>query len=555
MSIEHAMEKRPSDSKNRAIGWRSAIMIDIDRILYSPEFRRLEGVTQVRSPQDDYVYHDRLTHSMKVAQVAERLAQKLLYDFKGDHKLIKLCPEVCYAAGLAHDLGHPPFGHVAEDELQKVLDENDALDDSFEGNAQSFRIVTKTSFRKTDPSISQEKFSFADGLDLTWRTLAAISKYPWLKDKQPKPNNARSGDKLGKKWGFYESEKEYYEYMKENRYFHQYEDSTLPKQSLEAQVMDWADDITYAVHDLEDYFRGQMVPLERLSLSLEHISSSKPPKGIAIDQLLTQKKYVGSLFQNEWTSLYSFIKESIQKNLLDPETRKPLSLTDEDIFSAIIKVRLELPKAPFDGGRQSHSELRHFGSAMITRMQDNTRIEESPVANKKQPEYYLYIEPNAQLVAIILKSIFKYYVVNSPQLKIMQTGQRTVIRELYEKLTDLCAELADDVDLASLRPKDASNDDSFMDRVSEKFPQLPARLREYFTQSLVAAFELGNEKYFDKKSSININEEDLACERKKITSRPVIDFICTLTDKQATLLHKRLTGDDIGTLSSYWLNI
>lgn len=553
MTTESTAGKRPSGATNdKTEKWRSAPMIDIDRILYSPELRRLEGVTQVQSSQDDYVYHDRLTHSMKVAQVAERLAQKLLYDFNEKNKdtsanqTIRLCPDVCYAAGLAHDLGHPPFGHAAENEFQKILDENGALEDSFEGNAQSFRIVAKTSFRKAEKGkvmdIKEEGgFSATDGLDLTWRTLAAISKYPWLKGDQPNFNNKILNSKLAKKWGFYESEKKYFEYMKTHGYFHQYGEEegkeSLLKQSLEAQIMDWADDITYAVHDLEDYFRGKAVPLERLRLD-----------PIFDDEIHFENfnKYAGHLSVVEWRNLYFFIKESIQNNLFHSRTKKPFNIEDIDILREIIDVRFEFPNTPFDGSPQSHDQLRHFGSTMIKHMQNNVKLNTAPsIAKTSKVEYYLEIKKEAQLRAAILKSIFKYYVVITPHIKIMQTGQRTVIRELYEKLTDLCSAAARSANLY---------DDTFSGDISKQFQQLPARLREYLFDSLAVALNEGRADCF-REEIAELEDEQLANERKKITSRPVIDFICTLTDKQATLLHKRLTGDDIGILSPYWLNV
>ena len=193
---------RPLDHAETSVSredrhWRHDFEVDADRVLYSPEFRRLAGVTQVISPQEDYVFHDRLTHSLKVAQTAERLAQRLIDDYSAGDGVVRaqveeaISPRVCYVAGLCHDLGHPPFGHVAETQLQIELgkiEKNTAegktekvnLRDSFEGNAQSFRIVSRLSLRKTqttDPDGPDD--AVEQGLNLTWRSLAAISKYPW----------------------------------------------------------------------------------------------------------------------------------------------------------------------------------------------------------------------------------------------------------------------------------------------------------------------------------------------------------------------------------------
>jgi dGTPase len=189
--------------------------------LYSSALRRLAEVTQVVSADSGYVFHNRLTHSLQVAQVGRRLAEKLLKrlpQIAGEMQFEGLDPDVVEAACLAHDLGHPPFGHIAEKELD-ILAKNYG---GFEGNAQSFRILTKLAFRSADYR----------GLDLTRATLAAVLKYPWLKGENPQNLD---------KFGAYESERKDFEFARElypNRF----------AQTIEAALMDWADDITYSIH-------------------------------------------------------------------------------------------------------------------------------------------------------------------------------------------------------------------------------------------------------------------------------------------------------------------
>src|SRR6185437_9586804 len=206
-----------------------------DRVLYSSSFRRLAEVTQVVSANSGYVFHNRLTHSLQVAQVGRRLAEKLNKKFP-DSKCV-VDPDVVETACMAHDLGHPPFGHAAEKTLNS-LTENIG---GFEGNAQSFRIVTQLASRS-------RKYP---GLDLTRATLAAILKYPWLRGGNP--DNP-------KKWGAYESERSDFDFAAE----------LLPApnhRTIEAEIMDWADDITYSVHDLEDFFRAGRMPLHLLAVA------------------------------------------------------------------------------------------------------------------------------------------------------------------------------------------------------------------------------------------------------------------------------------------------
>ena len=107
---------------------------DRDRLLYSANFRRLAGVTQVASPAEPDIFHNRLTHSLKVAQVGRRLAEKLMNEQTEEAESVGgIDPEVVEAAALAHDLGHPPFGHVAETTLEQLLQDKNARD-GFEGN-------------------------------------------------------------------------------------------------------------------------------------------------------------------------------------------------------------------------------------------------------------------------------------------------------------------------------------------------------------------------------------------------------------------------------------
>ncbi|GAB3884783.1 hypothetical protein GCM10029964_046350 [Kibdelosporangium lantanae] len=159
----------------------SPFRVDRDRIAGSPFFARLGGVTQVVSASGSGLLHNRLTHSIKVAQVARAIAERLNYDDDFAEVLAELggCdPDVAEAAALAHDLGHPPFGHLGEQVLDRLARHRFGLADGFEGNAQSFRIVTTTD--TGGPS--------AVGLDLTAAVRAAMLKYPWTRLHHPDPH-------------------------------------------------------------------------------------------------------------------------------------------------------------------------------------------------------------------------------------------------------------------------------------------------------------------------------------------------------------------------------
>jgi dGTPase len=203
-------ETKPED-------FREPAQHDYDRIVYASAFRRLAGVTQVVSASEGHVFHNRLTHSLQVARLARRLAQKVLRETPDiAESLGGISADVTEAAALAHDLGHPPFGHIAEEELNDLVTGQDNLD-GFEGNAQSFRIVTKLALRTPDPDLP--------GLNLTRATLNALLKYPRI--RQP-------GGKERDKWGAYYTEKDE---LKFARALHPPEDE---RKGAEAELMDWA---------------------------------------------------------------------------------------------------------------------------------------------------------------------------------------------------------------------------------------------------------------------------------------------------------------------------
>ncbi len=212
-------------------------------LLAAPEFARLRDVTQVMAPSGPGEYQTRHSHSLQVARIGRTIAETLLrdpYSRDAAEQAGGLDPTVVEAAALAHDLGHPPFGHDAEDELDRLL-VTAGVADGFEANAQTFRAVCVLAGGGT-----------SGGLDLTRATLAGILKYPWL----------RGGDPLHPgKWGAYASECEMFAWVRAGAAG----DARQP--SLEARVMDWADLLAYAVHDFADFVRSGDIPMAHLRAS------------------------------------------------------------------------------------------------------------------------------------------------------------------------------------------------------------------------------------------------------------------------------------------------
>jgi dGTPase len=211
---------------------RTSFERDRARIVHSSALRRLGAKTQVLGAGSGDFVRTRLTHTLEVAQVGRGLGKQLGCD-----------PDVVDAACLAHDLGHPPFGHNGE----RALDAAAKDIGGFEGNAQTLRILTRLEPKSVHPVTGESV-----GLNLTRATLDASIKYPWRENATP----LRADGKPTRKFGVYEDDLAVFDWLRKGA------PDRAP--SFEAQIMDVADDIAYSVHDVEDAVVHNAVALSRL---------------------------------------------------------------------------------------------------------------------------------------------------------------------------------------------------------------------------------------------------------------------------------------------------
>ena len=337
----------------------------------------LAGSRKWASAGEGDVFHNRLTHSLKVAQLGRRMAERLLKECPSEIEVLGgLDPDVVEAAALAHDLGHPPFGHDGEDVLCRLVEqgasdgEEHALD-GFEGNAQSFRIATRLAAHVDNHRDGEAELPGNSGLNLTRATLNAILKYPWLRGESGKRR---------RKWGAYRIDQDRFEWARAG--------SSGEGRSLEAELMDWADDVTYAVHDLEDFYRAGLIPIDKL-----------------LDRAEQERLFTAAI------------------------KRKPHLAEGANGLERTLRAALgpmPLLDRPYDGGLQQHTIMNSAVSSQITSF-----VTEEAVQVSDTPEQGLVINPEVRQQVEILQEVTHYYVIDHPRLVTVREGQRQILKTLF----------------------------------------------------------------------------------------------------------------------------
>ena len=474
----------------------SEFRTDLERIRFATAFSRLADVTQVvASMATGGVVHNRLTHTIKVTAVARAIAVRLIrtQDHTLLHDLGGLDHVVIQAAATAHDLGHPPFGHLGERVLDRLARERFGLADGFEGNAQSFRVLTEL-----------EVLGPGDqGLNLTAATRAAVLKYPWACFYYPDPHPTdwpiaprgagRSRSKGAAKFSAYLID------------LPQMLDALaafprLPpgRQTLECSVMDLADDITYSLHDVDDFHRSgvlQFSPVSGEFRSWEHerlaladlddseLEGARRRPGAGLERL---RRHLRS--RDAWIFNQDMFATAVG------------TVGDEFVDGVLA--------TPYDGSMAADRAISGFTSRWI----DHLISSVSPDLHPAVRSGYVSMDSQAWHEVSVLKFVNQYFILDRPDLAMFQRGQEQTVEHLVLAFDDW---LSDPID-ASRAPR------RLLDLVNTATNAYQTVAREH-PEWLGEA----------------VSDAELA---RMGRGRGIIDFVSGLTDAQTIAFGARLSG-------------
>jgi len=361
---------------------RHATERDRDRILHSSAFRRLQGKTQVFGIGQADFYRTRLTHSFEAAQIARAIAQNLLFE----HSPLKRClvPELAEAAALAHDLGHPPFGHAGEQTLDACMREvsrharlTGKKGLRFEGNAQTFHILVA----------AEPKSPSYPGLNLTRATLAGVLKYPYEQDVK-NDKFIFASDLPSARWALENGGAILKARNKAGK--------RVPRTSIACQILDWADDCAYSVHDVEDALQAQF---------------------------LHPGDLVEARFARRVLAHYAETRE-------DEETPK-LSLQDvrDRLFDLARRI---LPSDRGDERAERKAAMRNMLNDLIT----SVSVESCGGCSRSDFSWRLIVPDEARILSVLCKSVIWEAVITDPRVAAMSTKGREILRDLFQLLME-----------------------------------------------------------------------------------------------------------------------
>ncbi|WP_449301126.1 dGTP triphosphohydrolase [Prosthecodimorpha staleyi] len=405
--------------------YRTAWRRDFARLIHCPSFRRLQGKTQVFPGNESDFYRNRLTHSLEVAQIAKSIAIRLnatnpLFKLKRH----KIEPDIVEFAGLAHDLGHPPFGHNGEEALDECMREYGG----FEGNAQTLRIVSRLEKKAVRELIDgkYEPFDSAKndlrcGLGLTYRSLASLLKYdaviPERGSDRSKPGSVMKG--------YYAEDAELVRKIKDNVINPEYD---AEFKTIECSIMDIADDIAYSTYDLEDNLKaGFLTPLGLFCLDED---------------------------------IYSFVSETINGRLAKQYTDVDYKMTPEAVKEVLFKIFYEnlfeitddakkfLASKDLDRSEklavvaaQTQRSSRTLASDGYERSQLTSRLVQNFLHGVEVQPHRAYPQLHRARLTLptfleveVLKNITYHAIIRSPWLQVVEFRGKDIVKDIFKAL-------------------------------------------------------------------------------------------------------------------------
>lgn len=340
-------------------GDRDDFARDRARLVHSASLRRLSAKTQVVRPGSSDFVRNRLTHSLEVAQIGRELGGALGCN-----------ADVVDTACLAHDLGHPPFGHNGEQALDEIAQDIGG----FEGNAQTFRLLVRLEAKRFHPGTDRSA-----GLNLTRASLDASCKYPWGRGQGPT---------VTRKFGVYDDDLEAFDWVREG--------SPTSHRCIEAQTMDWSDDVAYSVHDVEDAIASGGLDVRELhrGAAVEHVLP------IARDRYASDVE-IGSLEEAYWR----LVVPHLVPVTFDGGSRRDLARL-KDLTSRLV--------GRFAGAAERATRER-YGHGPLTRYAAN-----------------LVVPEDVRAEVAVLKAIAAHYVMQTRERVDLMVQERIVVAGLVE---------------------------------------------------------------------------------------------------------------------------
>ena len=558
MSDINWLEQRRAPIERYDPSERTEFRRDRDRIFYSDAFRRLEDVTQVARVSHIGI-HNRMTHSLRVEQLSQSIISRLTHDQLPKRSNswadfaqtddVNSVEAMVAAACLGHDIGHPPFGHTGEEALQEVVycpkhrsttyDEDHIipearltdkkevkqceqcdLPDGFEGNAQTLRVLALTAIGS---EFLPDAYGYS-GLNLTRGTLRAVVKYPWLRgaDLIKKKFDESYRGKSWSKWGAYDCDRGILNWVfadddepafsaygsldtKEKR---RCADSEAIKgkteqdfiwhQTLLSSIMDRADEISYAVHDFEDFYRVGMIPILQIKTDLEQGGSP------SLEYFLKYIEREGPLVAGNELHQFASIAPCLEKRRLQEY---------QTTLSKIERCLGHWPSKRFVGGAVDVARVSSGKTRAINDITDDLVIQDSGSGDPSA--FKVALGENADFYVNILTQLLWYYVIDSESMTPIRQGQRKIIQTIYRVLLD---EALEGWSVNECR------------EVGKNSRRMPSQLID------LLRINSSQDPGFGSYGLQGRGEH-------QTIARSVVDYICTLTDGEAYLLYAKITGN------------